>query len=128
MRLDDIEVGCVAFLNPEILDENGMTCEIRGRHPFACIEAHGSRSLWVPLTSKPKFGWRTRIEIPISCKQGSPRWVETRCYIYCRTYRWWLPDWVAQEASASKSFFHEQLNGITAEGVSLIRSAIIPPE
>ncbi|HDR9098760.1 TPA: hypothetical protein QDB15_005355 [Burkholderia vietnamiensis] len=81
--LNDIAVGLVLHLDPDVLEQKGgtYTCEpalrVQGQHFFVCISVDGNTSRWLPLYSNEGDG-RTLVEP--NAKKGHAKWQQSICY------------------------------------------------
>ena len=78
---DEVVPGLVLFLDPAILLGNHAMfsgpsfAATRQPHYFVCETVEGTRSVWVPTSSKPNWD-RARVRR----KAGRPEWVATQTY------------------------------------------------
>lgn len=78
VREDEIEVGLVLRLDPDVLEQAGGTytgnafVRVQGWHLFLCIEAFAERARWIPLFSRSSTH---RSALPKRGRSGHEPWL-----------------------------------------------------
>lgn len=127
IRVEEIEPGLVAFLDPEVLIEDARVwhtqdaADISSR-PFVCFSVENGISEWTPTTTD----WRSeRLEIREAWRSGGhPQWLRDRQYLNDGANVWRAAHEAFVQASQQEVTVESNRARVSDEGVAAIRTEV----
>lgn len=127
IRVEEIEPGLVAFLDPEVLIEDARVwhaqdaAEISSR-PFVCISVENGIAEWTPTTTD----WRSeRLEIRQVWRLGGhPQWIRDPQYLNDGANVWRGPGEAFVQASQQEVTIESNRARVSEQGLTAIRAEV----